>query len=129
MPQCGGTEINMKLIGNILWFILGGLILGLAWTLLGLFLCITVIGIPFGIQCFKAAKLSFFPFGKTVDIDFAEHPIANVLWAVFFGWEMALGYLFGGIICCITVIGIPVGLQMFKFMKLAFLPFGADIKG
>ncbi len=119
----------MKLIGNILWFILGGLILGLAWTLLGLFLCITVIGIPFGIQCFKAAKLSFFPFGKTVDIDFAEHPIANVLWAVFFGWEMALGYLFGGIICCITVIGIPVGLQMFKFMKLAFLPFGADIKG
>ncbi len=129
MPQCGGTEINMKLIGNILWFILGGLILGLAWTLLGLFLCITVIGIPFGIQCFKAAKLSFFPFGKTVDIDFSEHPIANVLWAVFFGWEMALGYLFGGIICCVTVIGIPVGLQMFKFMKLAFLPFGADIKG
>ncbi len=118
----------MKFIGNVLWFIFGGLWLGLSWSFLGLVLCITIIGIPFGIQCFKAAKLSFFPFGKKVDIDFAEHPIANVLWAVIIGWEMALAYLIYGVICCITIIGIPAGLQMFKFMKLAFLPFGADIK-
>ncbi len=117
----------MRIIGNILWFVFGGLILGLAWAILGLILCITIIGIPFGIQCFKAAILSFAPFGKKVDIDFTEHPIANVIWAVLCGWEIALAYLIYGVIFCITIVGIPLGLQMFKFMKLAFFPFGADI--
>ncbi len=118
----------MRLIGNILWFLLGGAITGLVWCLLGLLLCMTVIGIPFGLQCFKAASLSFAPFGKDVDVDFSEHPIANVLWAVFVGWELALAYLTYGVFFCITIIGIPVGLQCFKFMKLAFIPFGADIR-
>ncbi len=118
----------MRLIGNILWFILGGVWLGLSWALLGALLCITVIGIPFGMQCFKAATLTFAPFGKTVDTKFDAHPIANVLWAIFVGWEMALGYLIAGIGSCITLIGIPFGLQAFKMMKLAFLPFGAKIK-
>ena len=117
----------MRLIGNILWFIFGGIWLGLSWLLLGLLLCVTVIGIPFGLQCFKAAKLTFAPLGKQVRVEFNEHPIANILWALFVGWEMALGYLFCGLICCITVVGIPFGLQAFKMMKLAFLPFGADI--
>ena len=117
----------MRLIGNILWFILGGIWLGLSWLLLGILLCITVIGIPFGLQCFKAATLTFAPFGKEVNVQFNEHPIANILWVIFFGWEMALGYLISGVICCITLIGIPFGLQAFKMMKLAFLPFGADI--
>ncbi len=117
----------MRIIGNILWFIFGGLFLGLGWALLGALLCITVIGIPFGLQCFKAAKLTFAPFGKDVCIHFNEHPIANILWAVFMGWEMALGYLCSGVVCCITIIGIPFGLQAFKLMKLAFLPFGATI--
>lgn len=118
----------MRIIGNILWFIFGGLILGLAWGILGLLLCITIIGIPFGLQCFKAAKLSFAPFGKKVDVRFGKHPIANVLWAIFCGWELALAYLIYGVFFCITIVGIPLGLQMFKFMKLAFFPFGADIK-
>ncbi len=118
----------MKVIGNILWFILGGLISGIAWGVLGILLCITVIGIPFGMQCFKAAGLSFAPFGKQVEVHFDKHPLANVLWAIFLGWEMALGYLVCGVLLCITVIGIPAGLQAFKFMKLAFLPFGAEIK-
>ncbi len=117
----------MRIIGNILWFIFGGLFLGLLWAALGLLLCITIIGIPFGVQCFKTAKLSFAPFGKDVKIDFTEHPIANVIWAVLFGWEMAIAYLIYGIIFCITIVGIPLGLQMFKFMKLAFFPFGADV--
>ncbi len=117
----------MRILGNILWFILGGLLLGLLWTILGIVLCITIIGIPFGLQCFKAATLSFAPFGKEVDIDFTEHPVANVIWAVLCGWEIALAYLVYGIIFCVTIIGIPFGLQMFKFMKLAFFPFGADI--
>ena len=117
----------MKTIANILWFIFGGLLLGLSWALLGILLCITIVGIPFGIQCFKAATLTFAPFGKRVETNFEKHPIANILWVILIGWEMALGYLAAGLICCVTIIGIPVGLQAFKLMKLAFLPFGASV--
>lgn len=117
----------MKLIANIVWFLLGGLWLGLAWAVLGLLLCVSIIGIPFGVQCFKAAGLSFAPFGKRVEVHYDKHPIANVLWAVFLGWEMALLYLAAGVVCCLTIVGIPMGLQAFKFMKLAFLPFGAAV--
>ncbi len=118
----------MNFLANLIWIIFGGLFVALTWLVLGLILCVTIIGIPFGLQCFKAARLSLAPFGRRVDVDFAEHPIANVLWAILVGWEMALGYLLGGLVLCITIIGIPMGLQMFKFMKLAFFPFGADIK-
>ena len=119
----------MRLIGNIIWFIFGGLISGLLWLLLGALLCVTIIGIPLGVQCFKVAVLSFAPFGKKVDLNPSKHIIANVLWAVLLGWELALCYLFAGIACCITIIGIPNGIVAFKLMKLAFLPFGAQIKG
>ncbi len=118
----------MRLIGNIIWFIFGGLFLALVWLLLGILLCITIIGIPFGLQCFKAAKLSLAPFGKQVTTHYDKHPVANILWAILLGWEMVLGYLLSGILCCITIIGIPLGLQSFKFMKLAFLPFGAEVQ-
>lgn len=117
----------MKTLGNIVWFIFGGLWLGLAWSLLGILLCITIIGIPFGKQCFKAAKLTFMPFGKSVICNFDKHPIANILWALVFGWEMAIGYLICALICCITIVGIPFGIQAFKMTKLAFLPFGAKV--
>ena len=118
----------MKTIANLIWFIFGGIWLGLLWLLLGLLLCITIIGIPFGKQCFKAAKLTFFPFGKKVRTHFEKHPIANFLWVVLVGWELAIGYLLGGLLCCITIVGIPLGLQAFKMMKLAFLPFGSQVK-
>ena len=118
----------MKLIANIIWFIFGGLWLGLAWAVLGALLCITIIGIPFGVQCFKAAALSFAPFGKRVEVHYDKHPVANILWAIFAGWGLALIYLISGAICCITIVGIPMGLQSFKLMKLAFLPFGAEVK-
>ena len=117
----------MKLLGNIIWIIFGGLFTALAWLIVGLLLCITIIGIPLGKQCFKFAKLSLAPFGKKVTCNFDKHPVANIIWAVLAGWEMALGCLFSGIICCITIIGIPLGLQSFKLMKLAFLPFGATV--
>ena len=117
----------MRTIANILWFILGGLWLGLSWALLGILLCITILGIPLGRQCFKAAKLTFAPFGKDVRTNYEKHPIANLLWAILFGWEMAFGYLCSGILCCITIIGIPFGIQSLKMVKLAFLPFGASI--
>ena len=117
----------IRTIANIIWFLTGGLILGLLWGLLGVILCITILGIPLGLQCFKAARLSFFPFGKKVDLNISEHPIANAVWLVLCGWELVLIYLFAGILNCITVIGIPNGFQAFKMMKLALFPFGAKI--
>ena len=119
----------MRFLANVVWFIFGGIWLGLSWALLGLLLCITIIGIPLGKQCFKAAALTFAPFGKKVNIHFDRHPIANILWLILVGWEMALGYLLAGILCCITIIGIPLGLQAFKMTKLALLPFGATVTG
>ncbi len=118
----------MRLIGNILWFIFGGLILAILWLVLGILLCITIVGIPFGLQCFKVVKLVIAPFGKRINTQYNKHPIANLLWAIFFGWEMALGFLIAGFLNCITIIGIPAGLQSFKLMKLAFLPFGATVE-
>ncbi len=119
----------MKTICNIIWMLFGGIWLALAWAVCGLVLCISIIGIPLGVQCFKAARLSLFPFGKRVELHFAEHPIANTVWLFVGGWEMALVYLICGIANCITVIGIPRGIQCFKIMKLAFFPFGATIRG
>ncbi len=118
----------LRFLANVIWIILGGLWLALMWSIVGLLLCITIVGIPFGVQCFKAAKLSFWPFGKQVDLNFGEHPIANILWAIFGGWEFAIAYLVLGILNCITIIGIPCGIQCFKFMKLAIFPFGATVK-
>jgi len=118
----------LKVIKNVIWVILGGFWLALLWSFFGIFLCITIVGIPFGIQCFKLAKLSFLPFEKKIKLNFNAHPIANVIWAILGGWEMALAYLMFGIANCITIIGISKGIQCFKIMKLAFVPFGAKIK-
>lgn len=118
----------IKIISNILWILLGGIWLALLWAISGIILCVTIVGIPFGVQCFKAAKLSFSPYGKKVNLNFHAHPIANVIWAILGGWEMALAHLVIGIINCITIIGISRGIQCFKIMKLAFFPFGAKVK-
>ena len=117
----------MKFIGNLLWFFLTGLGTALAWLFLGIVWCITIIGIPFGLQAFKMAKLSLFPFGKTVNTNFGKHPIANLIWFIFGGFGIALGFLFTGIFWCITIIGIPFGKQCFKLTKLALMPFGATV--
>ena len=119
----------MSFIGNILWFLLIGLISGLGWILAGILCCVTIVGIPLGLQSFKMAGLAFFPFGKEViygggTVSF----LANILWILFFGWELALFYLACGLICCITIVGIPAGLQCFKMAKLSLMPFGAVIR-
>ena len=117
----------MKLIGNIIWLLTGGLASALSFLVLGLVWCVTIIGIPFGIQCMKMAGLVLTPFGKTVNLNFGSHPIANIIWFILGGFAMWLAYIFAGIVLCITVIGIPFGLQVFKFAKLAAFPFGATV--
>lgn len=118
----------MRFIANIFWMIFGGIWLALLWLICGIILCVTIVGIPFGIQCFKMARLSLAPYGKKVDLNFTEHPIANTVWAVFGGWIIAIVYFFAGLLNCITIFGIHRGIQCFKLMKLALFPFGADIK-
>ena len=117
----------MKFIANLVWFVFGGLISALLWCLGGLICCITIIGIPLGVQLFKFAKISLAPFGKKVKLHYSKHFIINTVWMFLLGWEMMLVYLFAGLLCCVTVVGIPVGLQAFKFSKLALAPFGAKV--
>lgn len=118
----------MKTIGNILWFLLGGIFSGLSWIFWGVLWCITIVGIPIGLQCFKLAGLAFWPFGRTVEYQGgAGSFIINVLWFLFGGLEMALANLMLGVIMCVTIIGIPFGMQFFKLAKLSLAPFGAVI--
>lgn len=117
-----------SVFGNIIWIIFGGLLTAISWFILGLLLCITIIGIPFGKQCFKFAGLTLAPFGKEVAVNFGRHPIMNIIWLLLFGWEMFLGYLLSAVILCITIIGIPFGVQIFKISVLSLFPFGAEIR-
>ena len=119
----------MRIIGNILWFVLGGVVLSILWALTGLVLCVTIIGIPLGIQCLKFAQLVLFPFGKDIDFSNAGFGsfLLNLIWIVLIGWTLALTAVAIGLIYCVTIIGIPFGIQSFKFAKLALMPFGARV--
>lgn len=118
----------MSCLGNLLWFVFGGFISGISWCLAGVLWCITIIGIPIGTQCFKLAGLSFFPFGKEVTYGGgAGSLILNVLWLLISGLPLAIEHLAWGLLLCITIIGIPFGLQQFKLAKLALMPFGATV--
>ena len=118
----------MSSLGNLIWFIFGGFIGGLSWCLAGCLWCITIVGIPIGTQCFKLAALSFFPFGKEVRYGGgAGSFLLNILWLIFSGLPLALEHFSFGIVLCVTIIGIPFGLQQFKLAKLALMPFGAEV--
>ena len=118
----------MGCLGNIIWIICGGIWQALAWLLVGLLWCITIVGIPIGRQCIKFASLAFAPFGKEVQYGGgAPSLIANILWIIFGGVPLAVYAVMNGMILCCTVIGIPFGLQCFKIAKLALMPFGARI--
>lgn len=121
----------MKFIGNLLWLILGGLLMAVVYFLLGILYCITILGIPVGLQAFKMAQLSLWPFGAKV-IDNPNpmslwHLILNILWIVLGGVETAATHAIIGAILCITIIGIPFGKQHFKLAVLALMPFGKKV--
>lgn len=118
----------MKTIGNLLWFLFGGFLSGLSWLMAGLLCCITVIGIPLGRQCFKFARLSFWPFGKEIIYGGgAPSTLANIVWILVCGLLMCLENLVFGFFWCVTIVGIPFGKQFFKIAKLALTPFGARV--
>ena len=119
----------MGCLGNLLWFICGGVIGGLSWMVAGILWCITIVGIPIGKQCFKLAGLSFFPFGKDVDYGGGVGSlIVNIIWLIVTGLPLALEHAVFGAVMCITIVGIPFGLQHFKLAKLALMPFGSRVR-
>ena len=122
----------MSLLGNIIWLIFGGFFVAIGYILGGLGLCLTIIGIPFGIQSIKLGIASFAPFGKELHTDTEAggclYIIFNVLWIVLFGWEIALVHLTSALVLAITIIGIPFAIQHIKLMPLALFPFGMHLR-
>lgn len=118
----------MSLIGNILWLVLGGLLTSILYFVAGLLMCITIIGIPFGIQLWKLGAFALHPFGHDVELARNTGCLAlgfNVLWVVTGWWETALVHLFFALLCAITIIGIPFALQHLKLAKMSLFPFGS----
>lgn len=121
----------MNFILNTLWLLCGGLVIAVAYLLAGLVMFITIIGIPFGMQSFKLASMAIRPFGLKTDN--TSRPsgclliFMNILWLLCGGLSIAILHLALGVILCLTIIGIPFGLQHFKLMELAIFPFGSNI--
>lgn len=123
----------MSLLLNILWLLFGGIFVFLGYIAGGIALCLTLIGIPWGVQLFKLAIFSLFPFGQDTRMR-DNQPLAgvpnvllNVIWLVFGGFWVVLNHLFWGLFLCLTIIGIPFGIQHFKMVKLGVWPFGRII--
>ena len=122
----------MNLFLNIVWLIFGGFIVVIAYLLGGILLCITIIGIPFGIQCFKLAGLGVAPFGR--EIREKEPPggavavIMNIIWIILPGLELALFHLLMALVLAITIIGLPLAAQHLKMTRLALIPFGFEVR-
>lgn len=128
----------MRLIGNIIWFLFGGVFMGLAWLFFGILAFCTIIGIPWGRSCFVIAQFSFFPFGKQAisrekltgkqDIGTGTLGfVGNVIWVLFAGIWLAIGHLTSAIMCAITIIGIPFAIQHVKLAIISFAPVGQTI--
>lgn len=121
----------MSVLGNILWILTGGFLIALWYALGGLVLCLTIVGIPFGVQLFKLAWLSLFPFGKEIQTTgFASGCLGlvmNVLWILIGGIELVISHLILALLLAITIIGLPFARQHLKLARLALTPFGSTI--
>lgn len=122
----------MSLIGNIIWLICGGFVTGLGYIVGGLSICLTIIGIPFGIQSIKIGFASMTPFGKEIleseNANNTLQTIFNIIWIFLFGWGIAIAHLVSALILAITIIGLPFAKQHIKLVNLALLPFGRELK-
>ena len=121
----------MRLLGNLLWFVLAGFWLFCAYVGAGVVQCLTVIGIPFGIQSFKLALYAAWPFGRVVVATPAASGglscLGNLIWLVLGGIWLALGHLLAGLLLCLTIIGIPFGVACMRMAGLALTPFGKTV--
>jgi uncharacterized membrane protein YccF (DUF307 family) len=128
----------MRAIGNFIWFVLGGVFMGLGWWLVGLLAFVTIVGIPWGRACFVIGQFTFFPFGKEAisrkelnqkdDIGTGGlGMLGNIIWFIFAGVWLAIGHLISAVACFVTIIGIPFGIQHLKLAGIALSPIGKTI--
>jgi uncharacterized membrane protein YccF (DUF307 family) len=128
----------MSAIGNFLWFILGGIFMGLGWWLAGLLAFVSIIGIPWGRACFTIGRFAFLPFGKEAidrkDLSGRDDlgtgflgVLGNIVWFVLAGWWLAIGHVMAAVACFVTIIGIPFGIQHLKLAGIALAPVGKTI--
>lgn len=125
-------------LGNVLWFVLGGAVMGLAWWAAGLLALVSIIGIPWARACFVIGQFTFFPFGKEAvnrralsgRSDVGTGPlgfVGNVVWFVLAGFWLALGHVTAALLNFITIIGIPFGIQHLKLAMIALAPIGLTV--
>ncbi len=130
--------VTMRAIGNLLWFIFGGFLMGLAWWLFGILAFVTIIGIPWGKACFVIGQFTFLPFGREAisrkDLNQKDDIgtgllglLGNIIWFIFAGAWLAIGHIVSALACFITIIGIPFGIQHLKLAVLALAPIGKTI--
>lgn len=121
----------MNFLGNIIWLLFGGLVAALGYLVGGAILCLTIIGIPFGLQCFKLASFVLWPFGRQAVITSSSggclSVLLNVVWLLCAGFWLAVWHIFWGLFFFITIIGIPFARQHFKLVEISLLPFGKEI--
>lgn len=128
----------MRVVGNFLWFIFGGVVMGLAWFVFSILACLTIVGIPWGRSSFVIGKFSFFPFGKEAvsrKLLFNENDVGtggwglvgNIIWFLFAGFWLAIGHIVASILCFITIIGIPFGIQHLKLAGVSIFPIGKTV--
>lgn len=131
-------KVLMRIIGNLIWFIFGGIFMGILWWIMGLLCFISIIGIPWGKACFVIGEFTFFPFGKEaisrkelyLSDDIGTSPlgtIGNIIWFLLFGIWLAIFHIFSAIFCFLTIIGIPFGIQHLKLAGIALFPIGQTI--
>ncbi len=118
----------MSFFGNIIWLIFGGFLAGMGYIIGGIALCLTIVGIHFGLQTIKIGVATFAPFGREVqefeNANSVGNTIFNMIWIILFGWEIALAHLVHGLLLAISIVGLPFAKQHFKLIPLALLPFG-----
>jgi len=121
----------MSLLGNLVWLIFGGLLVGLMYILFGALLCLTVVGIPFGLQAIHLGAAMLAPFGKTVVATPRQSTLKilfDVIWILLFGWEIAMAHLAMALILAITIVGLPFAKQHIKLIPVALFPFSQDLR-
>ena len=132
IPTSCTLVVQMSLLGNVVWFLCGGFLVSLGYFIGGLGFCLTIVGIPFGFQSMKLGVANLAPFGKDIvespDANSVLRVVFNLLWLVFFGWEIALCHLFWALFLAITIIGLPFAKQHVKLIPLALLPLGRSLE-
>ncbi len=122
----------MKILGNIIWLLLGGIVIALIYYIVGLVMCVTISGIPFGVQLFKLGTYALWPFGHELVFRPTEpgclSTVMNLIWILLGWWEIAILHLVFGLLFCITIIGIPWGVQHIKMAFNSLFPFGKEIR-